>query len=146
MDAGHDIDEAVVDFFAAPTDAELVLGLFEAGDGDSAGVGGFGGAEEDVVGEEEVGGFGGAGHVGAFGDGDDAVFDHGGGVVFEEFVLGGAGEGDVSLDGPRCGIGVEGAVEFFSVFLDATAAVFLEVDEPVEFFAGDALRVVDEAG
>ena len=80
VDVCHDVLEAFIDFFAAPADAELVLALLEAGDGDAAGVGGFCGAEEDVVCEEDFCGFCGAGHVGAFCDAFAAVFDEGLGV------------------------------------------------------------------
>lgn len=48
-----------------------------------------------------------------------------------EFVLGGAGEGEVGFDGPWGFAFVEIAAKFFGVFADAAAAVFFEVDDVV---------------
>lgn len=87
----HDGFELGVCFFEAPLFAAGVLAHFEATGGNSAGVGCFAGAYGDASGVENVFSFGGAGHVGAFCEGENPVVTEGFGVVFVEFVLGGAG-------------------------------------------------------
>ena len=145
MDGDHDFVEAAVDFFAGPGHAHGVLAHFEAGGGDAACVGGFTGAVEDFCGEVGIDGGGGAGHVGAFADEGAAVVEEGFGVVAGDFVLGGAGEGALAGNGPGGLAFVVGAAELVGVFADASAFVVFEVHDPGEFFAGDAVGVVDKS-
>jgi len=88
------------DLFEGPGQPGAVLAHLEGGSGDSSGVGGLGGTEEDSGLLEGCDRTGGAGHVGSLGDGEASVGDEHLGVVLVELVLGGAGEGDVAGDGP----------------------------------------------
>src|SRR5215470_6769907 len=74
------------------------------------------------------------------------------GVPRVDFVLRGAGESAVCFDGPERVVGfqairwgVERPLEFGGVFVNAAAAFVFQPHDPIEFFAVDAIGIVDEA-
>jgi hypothetical protein len=83
---------------SGPGQAHRVLAHLEPGGGDAAGIGGFAGAEHDLLLDEEMHALGFGGHVGGFGHQRASVLEEHAGVVAADFVLGGAGERAVTGD------------------------------------------------
>ena len=151
MDADHDLLEALVDFLTGPRQAERVLGHLEAGGRNATGVAGLAGCEEHASVLEGGHGFGGAGHVGALGHGDDAVRDQHRGFLTVELVLRGARQRHVHVDAPQTverGLGLGGRVGHAVVaghLGDAPSAVVLQVHDLGEHGTVDAARHVNPA-
>ena len=92
--------QPAVDLLEAPGESQRVLGHLKTGGGDSAGVGGLGGSEEDLVLLEDLDRLGSRRHVGALGYRERAVLYQrlcAGGV---ELVLSRAGKRDVAGNSP----------------------------------------------
>ena len=143
-DALHDALQLGIHFLKGPAQALGVLAHLQAGGGHAAGIGSLGGSVQDAVGQVDLDGLRGAGHVGALAhDGAAALHQSLSGLLVD-LVLGRAGQGDVAGDRPNLGaishIGSTGVG--LGVLLDAAAAHFLQV---LDVGQVDAVGVVDVA-
>ncbi len=87
-----------------------------------------------------------AGHVRALRDDEAAVLDELFGVIAVELVLCRARQSDVALDAPGpLALEVLGALELLDVLADAAALDVLELHDPRELLAVDAVRIVDRS-
>src|SRR3954469_23141420 len=146
VDPVHDLPEQLLELLLLPGDAGRILAHLEAGDGDSAGIGGLAGRVEQLGVLEDVHAREVGGHVGALGDRDAAVRDEGARTVAEQLVLGRAGKSDVARYAPGALAGMEGrALERICIFRDSAAALGLVGLDPVDLLLVDAVGIVDEA-
>ena len=139
----HDGFQACVHFLERPGKAHAVLGHFQAGHGDSAGVGGLGRPDIHAVVQEIFDRFVGAGHVGALADELHAVGDDLFRVVQQNVILGRAGNHDVHLDSPGLFAGMKFDAEFVGIVFHTVAAGRPHFQHILDFLAADAVRVVD---
>ena len=143
-DALHDALQLGIHFLKAPAQTLGVLAHLQAGGGHAAGVGSLGGSVQDAVGQVDLDGLRGAGHVGALAHDGAAALHQSLGRLLVDLVLGSAGQGDVAGDRPHLGaishIGSTGVG--LGVLLDAAAAHFLQV---LDVGQVDAVGVVDVA-
>lgn len=156
----HDILELLVDLFGGPGEPLGVLGHFQPTDCYTTGVGGLAGSiphclvafVQLAVSLEMFDGSERAAHVGAFGDVSGSALDEALGFGAGDFVLSGAGEGDVDFSDvePRAGAvdvdvsvsesvgGCEGR-QLFSLILD--------LHDGSDFVGGDGVALVaDDQG
>lgn len=104
-----------------------------------------------AVGLEDVDGGLGAAHVGAFGDELGACVDEGLGFFAGDFVLRGAGEGDVDLADVYPGAGAGNVLEFSAKGLGGDQfgqllALDLELGNQSDFLGCEAAVAVDDEG
>ena len=83
--------------------------------------------------------------IGPFSHGFHTVLDKTLGVLTADFVLGGAGDGDIARHVPGPFAGVVVAAEMVGVLGDPAAAFILEFHQPGQLFRIDAVGVVDIA-
>ena len=100
-DTHHDTLELPVHFLEGPAQALGVLAHLQSGGGHAAGVGGLAGQEVDAFFLEVLGGIQRGGHIGTLADGETAVGHQGLGILQQQLVLSGAGQGNIALDGPH---------------------------------------------
>ena len=105
----HDSFKPLVDFFKRPAEAFGILAHLKRTDGNTTGVGSFGGAEENFIGLEVFNGVECRGHVGTFADDFATVGNESFCRVKVDLLLRGAGQSDIALDVPN-------AVTAFVVF------------------------------
>ena len=144
VDGLHDVLELGVDLFGGPRKAHGVLAHLETGNRDAAGVGGLAGRERDAA-VEVVDGVGRAAHVRSLDDHHAAVLDEHLGVIAVEFVLDGAGEGDVALDFPGLAALDELGAELGGVGLDDVVVAGAELEHVIDAFLSHSLFVIDVA-
>ena len=144
VDGLHDVLELGVDFVGGPGKAHGVLAHFETGNRNTAGVGGLAGRESDAA-VEVVDGIGRAAHVRGLDNHHAAVLDEHLGVIAVEFVLNGAGEGDIALDFPGLAALDELGAELGGVGLDDVVVAGAELKHVIDAFLGHSLFVVDVA-
>ena len=143
MDVGHDVVQALVDFFGTPRQAHGILTHFQTRDGYAAGVAGLARRIQRMGFKEHVYGVQRGGHVGTFSHGLHAIGHQRPGVLGVELVLGGAGQGDVHRHMPRSTALLELQATLGSKGRQATALDVLQLEDGVQHFAVDA-ALMDE--
>ena len=143
-DALHDALQLGIHFLKAPAQALGVLAHLQTGGSHAACVGSLCGSVQDAVGQVDLDGLRGAGHVGTLAhDGAAALHQSLSGLLVD-LVLGCAGQGDVAGDSPDlgaiCNIGY--TLVGLGVLLDAAAADFLQILDVGQI---NAVGVVDIA-
>lgn len=136
--------QLAVDLFKTPKDSAAGLSHFQSAGSNAACVCRFAGQEHNAVLLEVLGCVESGRHVGAFRYEDNAVLYECLSAVEVEFVLSSAGESDIALDSPYCGmIGYElcGGYGFY-VIADSCSSYFLDIFDYVEI---DAVFVIDIA-
>ncbi|MNS70152.1 hypothetical protein D3C72_1034920 [compost metagenome] len=137
--------QAGVDFLAGPRQAGRVLGHFQARHGHAAGVAGLARRVQHAGRDEGLAGLQGGGHVGAFGHAQHAVLDQRLGIGQFQFVLGGAGQGDVHRHVPRALAGFVLQAELPGIGVQAAAQVILDVHQRHQLLMREAGFVDDRA-
>ena len=143
-DALHDALQLGIHFLKAPAQALGVLAHLQTGGSHAAGVGSLCGSVQDAVGQVDLDGLRGAGHVSALADHGAAALHQSLSGLLVDLVLGCAGQGDVAGDSPDLGAvsNIGRILVGLGIFLDAAAADFLQV---LDVGQVDAVGVVDIA-
>ncbi len=143
-DALHDALQLGIHFLKAPAQALGVLAHFQTGGSYAACVSSLCRSVQDAVGQVDLDGLRGAGHVGTLAHDSAAALHQSLSGLLVDLVLGCAGQGDVAGDSPDlgaiCNIGY--TLVGLGVLLDAAAADFLQILDVGQI---NAVGVVDIA-
>ena len=140
----HNALQLGVHFLKGPAEPLGVLTHFQGRGGHAACIGGFAGAEQDMMVLEILGGVQSGGHIGALGHGDDPVGNQSLGILQMQLVLGGAGQGNVAFHSPDpTALVVHGAGAGLGILGEPGPADFLHVLQQGHV---DAFRIIDPAG
>src|SRR5699024_5596466 len=129
VDVLHDVLQPVVHLFKGPGQPQRVLAHLQAAGGHAAGVGSLGRGEQHAVRLQVGHRVGGGRHVGAFGHRVAAARNQRFGAFQRQFVLGGAGQGDVAGHVPDAlaALHILGGGHIVQVGLDAGALDLLDL-------------------
>ena len=96
MDRVHNVLEHLLQLGFFPSAAARVLAHFEARNRDAAGIGGLARGKQDFGRLEQMNAVKVGGHIGPFGNGGAAIGHQHLGIITQQFVLSGAGQGDIA--------------------------------------------------
>ena len=144
MNGLHDILELLVNFLGTPAVTHAVLGHFECGYRNTAGVDCLCRSDDHAVFLQECDSLVAGRHVGEF----EVVFRTVGNDLLcffhSDFVLCCAGDVDIALDAPRLFALVEFETELVRIHLDVGIAACTDLKQVVQLFLGvDAVRIID---
>ena len=140
IDGVHDLVQLLVDLFFGPDQTLAVLGHFQSGGSNAAGVNSLGGSNDNAflshqIGQSVIGG----GHVGNFDVVLHTSLDDLLSVLHVNVVLHCRRHNNIDLDAPRLFLGEELNAELLSVVLNAVTAAVAHLDQIGNLLLGGVL-------
>ena len=145
MDALHDLQQTRIDFLARPGNAGRVLAHFQARRGHAARIAGLARRIQHAGRLERLGRLDGGRHVGAFGHALHAIGDEKARIVDVQFILRGAGQGDVDRHMPWRHARFEAHARAFGVVADPAVQMVLDLHQNGQLFRRETVLVDDGA-
>src|ERR1700730_16004355 len=152
VDRNHDLVQPIIYFFAIPRQPCAVLGHLKSRSCDTTGIRGFGWSVQGAGIQEHLGRLKSAGHVRAFGYELNAVLNQARCVFGVDLVLRGARERTIGFDVPQRIViqrdirgHEDGFFELVRILTNAAPTHVLELHDPGQLFAVDAVRIEDYA-